>query len=122
MAFFSFNTPLTPASARNAALVNQLSSPGLGTLMLGKLALGFSQLALAIAGFVFVLVWFVAVLGQYYGQISGNVEVKPVGWIGLTGAGLFVAAWLWSLVTSIGFIREAARAAEQKRSAPPLIY
>ena len=122
MAFFSFNTPLTPASARNAALVNQLSSPGLGTLMLGKLALGFSQLALAIAGFVFVLVWFVAVLGQYYGQISSNVEVKPVGWIGLTGAGLFVAAWLWSLVTSIGFIREAARAAEQKRSAPPLIY
>lgn len=118
---FSFNTRLTPASARNAALVNQLATPGLGTLMLGKLVLGFSQLALAIAGFALVLVWFVAVLGQYYGQISGNVEVKPVGWIGLTGAGLFAVAWLWSLVTSIGFIRTAKREAEQERTAPPVM-
>ena len=55
---FSFNKPLTPASARNAALVNKLATPGLGTLMLGKMALGLAQLALAIAGFLFVIVWF----------------------------------------------------------------
>ena len=117
----SFNTRLTPASARNAALVNQLATPGLGTLMLGKLALGFSQLALAIAGFALVLAWFVAILGQYYGQISGNVEVKPIGWIGLAGAGIFAVAWLWSLMTSIGFIRTAKREAEQERTSPPVM-
>lgn len=114
MAMFSFNKPLTPDSARNAALVNQLATPGLGTLMLGKLALGFSQLALACAGFLFVIVWFGSVLYQYYGQISGNVEAKPVAWIGIVGGILFIAAWVWSLFTSIGFIREAKRAAKRE--------
>ena len=118
---FSFIKPLTPASARNAALVNQLATPGLGTLMLGKLALGLTQLALALAGFLFIVTWFAMILFQYYGQISGNVEVRPVGWIGITGAILFVASWLWSLITSIGFIREANRAANRESSVPPRI-
>lgn len=118
---FSFNTRLTPVSARNAALVNQLATPGLGTLMLGKLVLGFSQLALALVGFAFVLTWFGMILSQYYGQISGNVEVRPVGWIGWVGLGLFGVSWLWSLVTSIGFIRAAKLASEQEASMPPRI-
>lgn len=118
---FSFNKPLTPASARNAALVNQLATPGLGTLMLGKLALGLAQLALAIAGFLFIIAWFAMILFQYYGQISGNVEVKPVGWIGITGAILFVAAWTWSLFSSIGFIRKAKRLAQHDLGIPPRI-
>jgi hypothetical protein len=117
----SFNKPLTPASARNAALVNQLATPGLGTLMLGKFALGLAQLALAIAGFLFVIVWFGMVLTQYYGQISGNAEVKPVGWIGITGAILFLISWFWSLITSIGFIRKANRVALSELAAPPRI-
>ncbi len=118
---FSFNKPLTPASARNAALVNQLATPGLGTLMLGRFALGLSQLALAVAGFLFVIVWFGMVFAQYYGQISGNTEVKPVGWIGIIGALLFVASWFWSLISSIGFIRAANRIATAEQSISPRI-
>jgi hypothetical protein len=120
---FSLNKPLplTPTSARAAALVNQLATPGLGTLMLGKFALGLAQLALAIAGFLFVIVWFGLVISQYYGQISGSVEVKPVGWIGIVGALLFIASWVWSLFTSIGFIREAKRLAQHDPSVPPRI-
>ncbi len=117
---FSFIKPLTPASARNAALVNQLATPGLGTLMLGKFALGFSQLALACAGFLFVVVWFVVVMVQYYG-LSDNPEVKPVGWIGIVGAILFVVSWCWSLITSIGFIRAANRMARSELAIPPRI-
>lgn len=56
-----------------------------------------------------VAVWFVKVLIQYYGQISGNVEVKPVGWIGATGGILFVVSWLWALVTSVSLYREAQK-------------
>ena len=118
---FSFNKPLTPASARNAALVNQLATPGLGTLMLGKLALGFSQLALACAGFLFVIVWFGNIFYQYYGQISGNVEVKSVAWMGIVGGILFAASWVWSLFTSIRFIRAANRASSPESSSPPQI-
>lgn len=117
--FFS-PKPLTFTSARNAALVNLLVTPGFGTLMVGKIAVGLAQLTLAFAGFGGMLVWFGAVMWQYYGQISGNVEVKPVGWIGIVGAGLFLAAWLWSLATSIGLIRQARRRAVAE-AAPPVI-
>lgn len=112
--------PLTVAAARNAALVNLLVTPGLGTLMVSRIALGLAQLVLAFIGFGFMLVWFLAVMGQYYGQITGNVEVKPVGWIGIVGAGLFFAAWIWSLVTSIGIILQARREAAIPKT-PPII-
>lgn len=101
--------PLTATTARNAALINQLATPGLGTLIAGRIVTGMLQLALALAGFCFFVAWFVAVMRQFYGQIEGNVEVKPVGWIGWTGAALFLAAWLWALGTSIGLIREGRR-------------
>lgn len=113
--------PLTRDSARNAALINLLATPGLGTIMIGKLALGLAQLALALAGFAFVLAWFIAVLRQYYGQITGNVEIKSVAWIGLVGVALFGAAWFWSLVTSIGLIRQARRNAAAAAPVPPLL-
>ena len=100
---------LTPAAARNAALINQFATPGLGSVMAGRTISGIGQLALAVTGFVLVILWFVAVMRQFYGQIEGNVAVKSVGWIGLTGMGIFAAAWLWSLVTSISLIREGQR-------------
>lgn len=100
---------LTPASARNAVLVNQLATPGLGSLMAGRYVSGAGQLLLAITGFGLFILWFVAVMRQFYGQIQGDVEVKPVGWIGLTGLAVFAAAWLWALATSISLLREARR-------------
>jgi hypothetical protein len=113
---------LTSTTARNAALINQCATPGLGSLMAGRYVAGGGQLALAIVGFSFVMAWFVAVMRQFYGQIEGNVEVKPVGWIGLTGLIVFGAAWLWSLLTSISLVREARRnrAAQFSASPPPL--
>jgi len=112
---------LTAATARNAALVNQLATPGLGSLMAGRYLTGAGQLLLALAGFFCFLYWFVAVMRQFYGQIEGNVEVQPVGWIGLLGLGLFGLAWLWALVTSISLLREARRnqAADFATPRPP---
>jgi hypothetical protein len=100
---------LSPTKARNAALINQLATPGLGTLMVGRIGTGLGQLAIALIGFGFFLAWFVALLMQFYGQIEGDVAVRPVGWLAQVGAGLFLAAWGWSLVTSISLIREARR-------------
>jgi len=98
--------PLTSAMARNAALVNQFATPGLGSVLAGRYLSGAGQLLLAVAGFSLVLLWFVAVMRQFYGQIQGNVEVKPVGWIGLSGLAVFAAAWFWALATSISIMRE----------------
>lgn len=114
---------LSPSTARNAALVNQLATPGLGTLMAGRIVTGIGQLVLALVGFGFFVTWFVALLIQFYGQIEGDVAVRPVGWLAQAGAGLFIAAWCWSLVTSVSLIREARRNAPAVFAAmpPPLI-
>ncbi len=95
------------AAARNAALVNLLATPGLGSLMAGRWVAGLGQLAVAVAGFVMVVVWFFKVMIQYYGQVTGEVQVRPVGWIGEVGAILFVASWFWALVTSVNLLRQA---------------
>jgi hypothetical protein len=114
---------LSPATARNAALINQLATPGLGTLMAGRLVVGIGQLILALAGFGFIVVWFAALLRQYYGLITGDAPLTPLTWLAQAGAGLFIAAWCWSLVTSISLIREARRNAPAVFAAmpPPLI-
>ena len=109
--------PVSRAAARNAALVNLLATPGLGSLMAGRWIAGIGQLALAVAGFVMVVVWFFEVMIQYYGQISGDVQSHPVGWIGVTGLVLFGAAWLWSLFTSVSLLLES-KAGEANASKP----
>jgi 4a-hydroxytetrahydrobiopterin dehydratase len=95
--------------ARNAALMNQLATPGLGSLMARRWIAGTGQLLLALAGFGLVMVWFGEEMIQFYGQISGNVVVHPVGKILMAGSILFSLAWLWSLFTSFSLLREASQ-------------
>ena len=89
--------------------------------MAGRWIAGIGQLILAVAGFVMILTWLFKILIQYYGQITVNVTVHPVGWIGEMGAILFVASWLWALVTSISLFRQAKadEAAGPKPASPP---
>lgn len=112
--------PPSRSAARNAALVNQLATPGLGSLMAGRWIAGIGQLVLAVAGFGLVVVWFAEVMIQYYGQVFSDAPTRPVGWIGETGALLFVASWFWSLVTSLSLLRQAAgEESENSKPAPP---
>lgn len=110
---------LTPATARNAALLNQCATPGLGSLIAGRILVGLGQLAVALTGFGFFVFWFIAEMHQFYSLMDGNTEVKPIGWIALTGVGIFGAAWLWSLFTSISLMREARRNAPAVFAQPP---
>jgi hypothetical protein len=87
--------------------------------MARRFVAGVGQLLLAILGFVLVVLWFVLVLIQFYGQINGSVEAKPVGWVGLCGAGLFLFAWLWAWVTSLSLMRAAKASAGTALQAPP---
>jgi hypothetical protein len=107
-------------AAWNAALVNQFATPGLGSLMAGRWLAGMGQLFLAVAGFVLLMVWFCDIMIQYYGQISGDVQPHPVGWIGELGAVVFGAAWLWALVTSINLVvREKTEEPAVPQTVPP---
>ena len=101
--------PLTSAMARTAVLINQLATPGLGSVLAGRYVSGTGQLLLAVTGFSFFLFWFGAIMRQFYGQIQGDVEVRAVGWIGWTGLAVFAGAWLWALFTSLSIMREVKR-------------
>lgn len=103
--------PPNRTTARNCVLINQLATPGLGSLMAGRWIVGLGQLLLAVAGFVMVVGYFVLHLTNVYNKLVNDAEPKPVGWLGEAGALIFGVAWLWALVTSIQLLR-SAKAAE----------
>jgi 4a-hydroxytetrahydrobiopterin dehydratase len=100
---------ISRVKARNAALLNQLATPGLGSLMARRWIAGSGQLFLSLSGFGLVMVWFGGEMVQFYGQINGNVVVHPIGKYLAAGAAIFSVAWLWSLVTSFSLLREASK-------------
>ncbi len=112
-------------AARNAALVNLLATPGLGSLMARRWFAGIGQLALAVIGFALFIVWFVKVMINYYEQMGSDAPTGPVHWkMAVTGTILFVLSWLWSAVTSSSLMREAAANTDRSLknfAAPPTL-
>lgn len=102
--------PLSRATARNAALINQLATPGLGSLLAGRWLAGVGQLLLALAGFGLILAWFARLMIRLYQQIEANssTDLPSIAWMGEAGAAVFAAAWLWALFTSSSILREGA--------------
>jgi hypothetical protein len=109
MRISSAKKPLNRTTARNSFLINQFATPGLGSLMAGHWVSGTLQVIFAVIGFGFVLAWFIALMSQTYGQFNGDTPAGSVAWLGETGAIIFAAAWLWSLITSLSLLREASK-------------
>jgi hypothetical protein len=110
--------PLSRTRARNSAFINQLATPGLGSLLAGRYVAGAGQLLLALAGFGLVVAWFIKLMLQMFQQIDTGGAIKSVSWIGEAGAALFALAWVWALVTSLSLLRQARD--ETPREPPPL--
>ena len=92
MKLFSPRAPLKPAKARNCVLINLFATPGLGSLMAGRVIAGLGQLILALAGFVMIVAWFVETMLQFYGQIDDfgtSREPKSYIWLVAIGAATF---------------------------------
>jgi 4a-hydroxytetrahydrobiopterin dehydratase len=101
--------PVSRAKAKNAAMLNLLATPGLGSIFCGRWMAGVGQLVLAVAGFALVLVWFVKEMIPYYGlMFSDEPPHLPSLKMLAEGAILFAASWLWSAVTSLSLLREAS--------------
>jgi hypothetical protein len=106
--------------ARNCALMNQLGTPGLGSLMGGKILPGIGQLALALAGFGLFIYWFVKMLGGVFAEQNDAAQSYAV-W-GLSGGAAFAVSWFWSLATSLGLMRDAKKnEITESAAAPPHI-
>ena len=116
--------PLSRATAKNATLLNLLATPGLGSLVARRWIAGGGQLFLAVAGFILVVVWFFEEMIPYYRLMFGDVPPHLAGLKMLAvGAILFTLGWLWSAVTSLSLLREAAAAGRRSLenfAAPPV--
>jgi hypothetical protein len=103
-----------PVSARTWAwgcvLINQLATPGLGSIIGRRFVSGAGQLLLAVGGFVMIVGWMVRFYYDSYREAIGQKPVGgPYGWWGKWGLILFGAGWLWALFTSLSLLRQAKR-------------
>jgi 4a-hydroxytetrahydrobiopterin dehydratase len=118
--------PLSRATAKNAALLNLLATPGLGSLIARRWIEGTGQLLVFLSGFVIYCIWVFKNLAQYYSLMFNDVQPQSIiGWsrMAWTGVALCVAAWVWSAVTSLSLSREAAAnitRSLQNFAAPPV--
>src|SRR5277367_2629571 len=91
--------PLSRATAKNAALLNLLATPGLGSLLARRWIAGSGQLLLAVAGFTLIMVWFFKEMIPYYRLMYGDAPPHLPGLKMLAaGAIVFALAWVWSAV------------------------
>ena len=99
------------SQARNAALLNQLGTPGLGSLLAGRRVEGVLQLLLFLAGFVLFCLWAFRNLAQYYQMMFNDAPKTAPGNLNLAlgGVGICMLAWLWSLQTSFSLLRAASQ-------------
>lgn len=111
----------------NCLLVNQLATPGLGSLMGGRILAGSIQLGLAVLGFCFVVVWIIGYTGNAYRQ-AFELPEQPVtaNWLGKLGFGLFAASWVLAWFTSLSLLRHAppnepAKPDNPAKPIPPII-
>jgi 4a-hydroxytetrahydrobiopterin dehydratase len=107
---FSVRKKISRVQVRNATLLNLLATPGLGSLVARRWIAGVGQLALSLAGFTFVLVWFVREMIGYYGMMFSSAPEQPASksWLVL-GLGAFALAWVWTLWTCFSLHRELSR-------------
>jgi hypothetical protein len=102
--------PIKRSKALNCLLVNQFATPGLGSLMAGRVIEGIIQLLLAVVGFCCVVGWFAQITYVTYRQISENQPASlPPFWLGKIGLILFTASWLLSWITSLSLLRTASK-------------
>ncbi|MDB6122588.1 MAG: hypothetical protein JWQ71_1581 [Pedosphaera sp.] len=112
------------AKALNCLLVNQFATPGLGSLMAGRVLEGIVQLLLAVAGFCCVVGWFAQIVYATYRQMNEHRPASlPSSWLGKIGFILFIASWLLSWITSLSVLRTASKneAANPPKLPPPKI-
>lgn len=104
-------------------LINQLATPGMGSIMAGRRVSGVSQLSLALAGCALIVVW----MFKFFYRLTMKMFDEPgrpgsPDWLWQWGAILFGIAWCWSLVTSLALWIEMKKLPDPGISpAPPRI-
>ena len=116
---WSRSRPLNRSEAWVCVVTNQLVTPGLGSIVAGRLWPGLIQLALAVAGCVLIVIWFFHLLQAMLQNPDLAAGPRLEARTGELGLVLFLAGWLLALLSSIGILRETRRM--EKDKVPPRI-
>jgi hypothetical protein len=93
--------------------MQNLATPGIGSLKARRIFAGIGQLSLAIASAILICAWVIAWSWRIYrAQIGEPVPQNSPGWLLKWGIVCFGASWLWTLITSVNLLLKA-KAAER---------
>jgi len=88
--------------------MNLFATPGLGSILGGRLFAGLGQLFLFLIGFAFITFWFIKTMKEYYSLMGEDVPIQvSYARYFLAGFLFSAASWLWSLLTSIRMVQQA---------------
>ena len=90
-------------------LFANLAVPGLGTFVGGARITGLLQMVLSQAGFSLALLWAIGVGGSWIRTGSLSVQPGRMLWLGLGGSLVFLAALVWSLVSSLYLLLQTGK-------------
>jgi hypothetical protein len=92
-------------------VLSNLVLPGLGTFVAHRRVAGILQLVVSQTGFALCLLWAILFVRDWVHQGSMPEDITPELAMGLTGATLFLFAWIWSLVSSVEILINSRKSA-----------
>jgi hypothetical protein len=101
--------PLDGSLAWVCVATNQLVTPGLGSIVAGRIRGGLIQLSAALAGFTLIMLWFFQLFRILLREGELGARLIPHAWMWKWGLVLFGSGWALALISSVGILREARR-------------
>ena len=103
---------LPPTTERSKAWVclvtNLFVCPGVGSILAGRRS-GYVELGMALAGAGWITFALVRLFTLWIQLMRAPPDAQSYIRSGMGGLTLFMASWLWSLVTGLSVMREAKR-------------
>ena len=94
--------------------MQNLATPGIGSLKARRIFAGACQLALAVASCLLVCAWAVGWSYRIYeAQLGDTIPKNSYGWLLKWAIACFGLSWLWAMITCVSLVLQA-KAAERR--------
>jgi len=96
--------------------MQNLATPGVGSLKVGWIFTGVCQLSLAVASCVLIGAWVAGWSYRIYlAQADEPIPQTSSGWLLKWGVASFGASWLWAIITCVSLVLRS-KTAERKNA------
>jgi hypothetical protein len=106
-----------------ACVLQNLATPGIGSLKARRMFAGIGQLLLALAGCFLACAWVIGWSYRIYqAQLGETIPQNSSGWLLISGVVCFGVSWLWALITCVSLVLQskAAEPGNPKKIPPRL--